>query len=78
MQKWKARMKSILYPGKVLTWLIPAVSLPLLALVFYLGWEQTPLAYPCYVLAFYSLVLLTLGMTVYGAKQKKLAQHILE
>ncbi len=61
VKKWKDRILPILYPGKILTWLIPILGFSLLAFIFYQGWENTPLAYFSYVLAFYSLILLILG-----------------
>lgn len=61
VQKWKNWILPILYPGKVLTWIIPILGFSLLVFIFYKGWENTPLAYLSYVLAFYSLILLILG-----------------
>lgn len=61
MQKWKRIFLRILCPGKVLTFIIPVLGFSLLGYVFFQGWEETPLGYASYVLAFYSLVLLILG-----------------
>lgn len=61
MERWKKIGKKLLYPGKVLTVLIPLVSFGLLTWVFWAGLPESPLVYGSYVFSFYGLVVLVLG-----------------
>lgn len=61
MEGWKKMVRKLLWPGRVLTVLIPAVSFGILIAVFYYGVPASPLVYGTYVLAFYGLVVLVLG-----------------
>lgn len=62
MERWKKIAMRLLYPGKVLTVLIPLVSFTALIGVFYFELpEESPLTYLSYVFAFYGLVVLILG-----------------
>lgn len=56
MERWKKIGLKLLYPGKVLSVLIPLVGFGLLIAVFCYGSQEHPLTYASYVLAFYSLV----------------------
>lgn len=55
---WKTLWKKLLFPP---VWVMAVLSVAgalLLAAVFWMGWEQTWIAYPIYVLAFYGLTVL--------------------
>ena len=61
METWKRVCLRLLYPGKLLSVLLPLAGFGLLAAVFILGWNDSPLGYGSYVLAFYGLVVLVLA-----------------
>ena len=54
---WKKIGKRALFPPAWLLVFLTVISAVLLTLVFVRGWEQTPVAYAVYVLAFYTLAL---------------------
>ena len=57
---WKKAGKKILFPPLWLMAILTVLSTVLLVLIFTKGWEQTPLAYGSYVLAFYTLSVVVL------------------
>lgn len=61
MSKWKDIGMRLLYPGKILTGIIPLTSFGLLIAVFYYEIPDSQLVYGSYVFAFYGLVVLILG-----------------
>lgn len=61
MLHWKQLCRKLLYPGKILTILIPLASFSLLTAVFYFEVPDSPLLYGSYVFAFYGLVILCAG-----------------
>ena len=61
MRQWKKICLKLLYPGKLLTVLIPLSSFSLLIAAFALELPQSPAVYGSYVFAFYGLVVLCLG-----------------
>ena len=52
---WKKFGKKLLFPPVWLIFLLTAASAALLVAVFLKGWEEAPIAYAIYVLAFYTL-----------------------
>lgn len=62
MPRWKQIGLRLLYPGKILTVLIPLVSFSLLIAVFYFALPESPLVYGTYVFSFYGLIVLILGI----------------
>ena len=52
---WKKFCKKLLFPPLWLILLLTVLSVGLLVMVFLKGWEQSPIAYVVYVLAFYTL-----------------------
>lgn len=60
MQKWKTAVRRFLFPPLWLLLLLMPVSAAALALVFAMGWEESPLAYGAYALSFYTLTVLCL------------------
>ena len=56
---WKKIGKRALFPPAWLLVFLTVISAVLLTLVFVRGWEQTPVAYAVYVLAFYTLSVVT-------------------
>ncbi len=61
MPRWKKIIRKLLYPGKILSVLIPLICFALLGEIFFSGKEESYYAYPIYVLSIYSLVLIILG-----------------
>lgn len=61
MLRWKQIGSRLLFPGKVLSALIPLVSFSLLIAVFYFDLPESPLVYGAYVFAFYGLIVLCAG-----------------
>lgn len=53
--KWKAIGKKLLFPPVWIMALLTIFSTAALILIFLKGWEMSLPAYPCYVLAFYTL-----------------------
>ena len=84
MQRWKQIGMRLLYPGKILTILIPLVSFSLLIAVFYFDILESALAYGSYVFAFYGLIvmicgsipLIQKGFRLYKAKKQAKPFHI--
>lgn len=57
---WKKTGKKLLFPPVWVMVLLTAASAALLVLVFLKGWEETPIAYGVYVLAFYTLTVVSI------------------
>ena len=52
---WKKLGKKLLFPPVWLMAILAVASAVLLVMVFLKGWEEAPIAYAVYVLAFYTL-----------------------
>lgn len=84
MEGWKKVGWKLLYPGKVLSVLIPIVGFGLLIELTYYGITDHPLTYVSYVLAFYALIvvvancipLVCKGIRVYGKVKETGIFHI--
>jgi len=61
MERWKKIGYRLLYPGKVLSVLIPLIGFGLLIGLPYYGVKDHPLNYVSYVLAFYALIVVIAG-----------------
>lgn len=68
---WKKLLKKFLYPPVWLIIILAVLSAAALIAVFISGWEQTPVAYAVYVVAFYSLTVLCLFLAVVLPRQYK-------
>ncbi len=66
---WKKIGKRMLFPPIWLMALLTAVSAALLVTVFVKGWEQSPVAYAVYVLAFYTLTVVSIFCALVLPKQ---------
>lgn len=66
---WKKSCKKLLFPPVWLMVLLTVISSALLVLVFLKGWEQTAIAYVTYVLAFYTLTVVTVFCVMVLPKQ---------
>ena len=66
---WKALGKKIILIPIWLMILLAIVSTALLITVFVNSWEQTPLAYICYILSFYTLCTVTVFCVIVLPKQ---------
>lgn len=74
---WKKLGKKLLFPPVWLMAVLTAASAVLLTLVFIKGWEESPIAYIIYVLAFYTLSVVTVFCAMVLPKQYgKLKQKI--
>lgn len=71
MEKWKRIITKLLYPPVWLMILLTIVSSVALVAVFLKGWEETPIAYAVYVLAFYTLMVLTVFFAMVLPKRYK-------
>lgn len=71
MNKWKHVITKILYPPVWLTIFLTVVSAVALSAVFIKGWEESPVAYVVYVLAFYTLTVLCLFLALVLPKRYK-------
>ena len=74
---WKKLGRKLLFPPGWLILLLTAASAGLLVTVFLKGWEEAPIAYGVYVLAFYTLTVLcayccTVLPTQYGKLREKI------
>lgn len=77
MTDWKNVLKKVLYPPIWLMILLGVASAVLLVLIFIKGWEQTPVAYAAYVVAFYTVSVLCLFfVAVLPGKYKEMKQKI--
>lgn len=56
MQGWKKIGKNLLFPPTWVILIITIISVVSLVEIFANGWEMSPVAYCCYVLSFYALV----------------------
>ena len=72
---WKKIGRKILFPPLWLTVLLTAASAVLLSMVFLRGWEQRVIAYFIYVLAFYTLCIVTGFCVVVLPKQYKVIRR---
>lgn len=66
---WKKIGRKLLFPPIWLTVLLTIASAVLLSMVFIKGWEQTALGYAVYVLAFYTLSVVTVYCVMVLPKQ---------
>lgn len=66
---WKKIGKKLLFPPVWLMAVLTVISAILLTLVFIQGWEETPAAYIIYVLAFYTLSVVTVFCSMVLPKQ---------
>lgn len=64
MTDWKRTINRILYPPVWLMILLAAASGVLLPMIFLKGWEESPVAYVVYVLAFYTVTVLCIFCTM--------------
>ncbi|MBQ9168660.1 MAG: hypothetical protein IJX67_09675 [Oscillospiraceae bacterium] len=77
MKNWKKVLNKVLYPPLWLIILLSIASAVLLPLVFIKGWEETPVAYAAYVVAFYTLSVLCLFFAaVLPGKYRKIKQKV--
>lgn len=58
MKKWKSIFKKLLFPPVWLMILLTIISIVGLVVVFVKGWDESPVAYAVYVMAFYTLSVL--------------------
>ena len=77
---WKKIGKKLLFPPVWLMALLTMISAVLLAVVFIKGWHQQIIAYFVYVLAFYTLSVVTVFCSLvlpkkYGSIKKKIYDH---
>lgn len=76
---WKKFGKKLLFPPIWLMVLLTALSAVLLVMVFLKGWEEAPIAYAIYVLAFYTLTVVSVFCSMVLPKQyKQIKQKIYE
>jgi len=68
---WKKLGKKLLFPPVWLMLLLTLASAVLLTLVFVKGWDNTPVAYGVYVLAFYTLSVVCLFCSLVLPRQYK-------
>lgn len=68
---WKKLGKKLLYPPIWLMALLAIASAVLLVMVFLKGWEESPIAYGAYVLAFYTLSVVCVFCSMVLPKQYK-------
>lgn len=68
---WKKIGKKLLFPPVWLMVILTVISAVLLTVVFLKGWEQTPVAYIVYVLAFYTLTVVCLFCSMVLPQQYK-------
>lgn len=71
MTKWKKFFNKILYPPiwlMIIFAIISAVSVPL---IFLMGWDESPIAYAVYVVAFYAVMTLSLFFAIVLPKRYK-------
>ena len=72
---WKKLGKKLLYPPVWLMALLTIASAGLLVMVFLKGWEEAPIAYAIYVLAFYTLTVVCVFCSVVLPKQYKMIKQ---
>ena len=76
---WKKFGKKLLFPPIWLILLLTAASAVLLVTVFLKGWEEAPIAYAVYVLAFYTLTVVCVFCSIVLPKQyRHIKQKIYE
>ena len=74
---WKRIGKKLLFPPIWLMLILTVASAALLIVIFLKGWEESPVAYISYVLAFYTLSVVTLFcVTVLPKRYKQIKQKI--
>ena len=79
MEKWKKIINKILYPPLWLIILLTAISIATLPFIFIKGWEEMPVAYPVYVVAFYTFSVLCLFFAdALPKRYKEIKQRIYE
>lgn len=71
MEKWKKVITKILYPPIWMMITLTAISVVVLPLIFIRGWDETPIAYVAYVLAFYTVLVLCLFFALTLPKKYK-------
>ena len=77
MKDLKAKLKKLLFPPVWLMILLTVVSAVSLTAVFIKGWDETPIAYVVYVLAFYTLSVITIFcVLVFPGYRQKIRQKI--
>ena len=77
MKDKKTIFKKLLFPPVWLMILLTAASAVLLPLVFIKGWEETPVAYVVYVMAFYTVTVLSVFFAMVLPKQyQKIKQKV--
>ena len=77
---WKKLGRKLLFPSPWLMVPLTAASAVLLAMVFRKGWEEAPIAYAVYVLAFYTLTVVCVFCAAvlpeqYGKIKQKIYDH---
>lgn len=76
---WKKFGRKVLFPPVWLMILLTAASAGLLVMVFLKGWEEAPIAYGIYVLAFYTLTVVSVYCSMVLPKQcKQIKEKICE
>lgn len=77
MEKWKKIFNKILYPPIWLMILLIVVSAVILPIVFIKGWEESPVAYISYIIAFYSVMILSMFFAeVLPKRYKEIKQKV--
>lgn len=72
---WKRFGKKLLFPPVWLMVLLTIVGAVLLAMVFLKSWEEAPIAYAIYVLAFYTLTVVCIFCAMVLPKQYKMIRR---
>ena len=76
---WKKLGKKLLFPPVWLMTILTVASAVLLVMVFLKGWEEAPIAYGIYVLAFYTLTVVSVYCSMVLPKRyKQIKQRIYE
>lgn len=72
---WKTLWKKLIFPPIWLILLLTVFSTALLILVFMKGWSETPAAYIVYVIAFYTISVLSIFLAVVLPKRYQTIRH---
>lgn len=77
MKDWKYICKKIMYPPAWLIFILVIISATALTAVFVKGWDTSPVAYAVYVIAFYTLTVLCIAVSlVFPGYYKSIKQKI--
>lgn len=75
MEKWKKIGKKLLFPPVWLIVILTVLTAIFVPLTFILGWDETPVAYGIYVVAFYAVTVLTLYLALVLPKHYRLIRQ---